>query len=370
MALHVGIDARLISGQLAGIGHYTYLLYKYLRESGQHKITLYDDDYFTGGGDFSRLRGRGLRKILYILWLNTRFPAQLKRDEVDLIHAPNFIPPLWGKPPSVATFMDLGFLRYPHTHHSLYAAAFPSLVNRAVDKARLIAVPSKSTRDEIIHFYPRARNKIRVVYLAAEEAFKVLNDSALLDSVRAKHKLPERFILCVGTMEPRKNLERFFNAFGMYLGRNPGSELRLVLCGKSWVRHGRFLEALRASGIGERVIIAGYVAQDELAAIYNCALALAFPTFYEGFGIPAVEAMQCGLPVISSEAFSLPEVLGGAAIYFNPFDPEAMASAIEKITESDEERTRLREAGLERAKMFSWEKTAKEMEDVYTEALA
>lgn len=367
--MHVGIDARLISVQLAGIGQYAYLLYKYLRESGRYRITLYNDDYFTGGWNFSHLRSRALRKISYIVWLNTRFTAQLKQDGVDLIHAPNFIPPLWGKPPSVATFMDLGFLRYPHTHHSLYAAMFPSLVNRAVDKARLIIAPSNSSSDEIIHFFPRAKNKIRVVYLAAAKGFKVLDDSAILDSVREKYKLPEKFILCVGTLEPRKNLDRFFKAFSLYLQRRPSSDLKLVLCGKSWVRHRKFLEELSSSGIGERVIIAGYVAQDELTAIYNCALALAFPSFYEGFGIPAVEAMQCGLPVISSNAYSLPEVLGEAAIYFNPFKPEEMASAIEIIADNSEERIRLREAGLQRANMFSWKKTAKDMEDIYAEAL-
>ena len=367
--VHVGIDARLISGQLAGIGYYTYQLYKYLRRSGKFKITLYDDDYFAAGSDFAHLSNRGMRKIAYILWLNTRFPGQLKKDEVDLIHSPNFIPPLWKGPTAVVTFHDMGFLRYPNTHHELYAALFPSLVNRTVDRARIIVTPSDSSRKEICYYYPRAKNKIRVVHLAASEEFRRLDNDGFLDSVRQKYNLPQEIILCVGTLEPRKNLERLFTAFGIYFQRRPHSDLKLVLCGKKWIKHEKFLQALHVSGVADKVIITGYVPQDELAAIYNCAMALAFPSYYEGFGIPAVEAMNCGLPVIASNVFSLPEILGDAALYFDPFDPMDIADSIEKIVDNPDERWRLREIGLNRAKKFSWEKTAKEMEDVYTEAL-
>lgn len=375
---HIGIEGRLQSQRMAGIGQYTFNLYNQLKDSRRLKVSLFDDEYFMredtrgimGMNDkLTNIGGRGARKIAYIIWLNTIFPGILKRQKVDLTHAVNFVPQLTGGTPAVATFHDTGYLRYPHTHHGMYAAVFPSFANAAVYKSRLIIVPSRSSRDEMLFYYPQAKDKVRVVHLAASEEFRIISDSALLKSVVKMYSLPEKFILCVGTLEPRKNLERFIGAFKRYIDRNSSSDLHLVLCGQSWVRHQKFLSGLRESGIAERVVLTGYVKSEELAAIYNLALALGFPSFYEGFGIPAVEAMQSGLPVLASNAFSLPEVLGDAALYFDPFDNEGMTKAIDKIAKDAELRIHLREAGLERARSFSWKKTAEATEEVYLEAL-
>jgi glycosyltransferase involved in cell wall biosynthesis len=208
-----------------------------------------------------------------------------------------------------------------------------------------------------------------VIYEAAGGNFKVINDAEYLQNIRTKFHLPEHFLLCVGTLEPRKNLERFFTAFNLFINKYPRSDLKLVLCGKTWLRHRDFLRSLQTSGIAHKVLMLGYVTGEDLAGIYNCALALAFPSYYEGFGLPAVEAMQCGLPVIASNAFSLPEILQDAALYFDPFDIDEMALAIELISSDPDEREHLRERGLLRAKFFSWEKTAKETEEIYYEAL-
>lgn len=367
--MKIGIDARLFSDKIAGIGHYTNSLYQHLTKIKGIETVLYSDQRFSGMRDPARIKSRGLRKISYIIWLNTEFPRILREDAIDIVHAPNFVPPFRGNTPSVATFHDLGFLRYPETHHGLYAALFPSLVNRAVDKARLIITPSKSSRDEIIYYYPRAKAKIRVIYEAASEVFKKIVDTSVLDEVRRKFRLPEKFILCVGTLEPRKNLEIFFIAFKRFLEYAPNSDLRLVLCGKSWIRHREFLKELSNSGIADRVLMTGYVEQNDLVGIYNCALALAFPSYYEGFGIPAVEAMKCGLPVIASDAFSLPEVLGEAALYFDPFDIEEMTQSIQIISSDPAKRGELSELGSRRAQMFSWDETARQTLEVYREAL-
>lgn len=368
--MKIGIDARLFSEEIAGIGHYIHHLHRHLSRLEGVEVVLYSDRHFSADKDFARFHSRGLRKIAYLHWLNTRFPKVLKEDGVELIHAPNFVPPFRTDVASVATFHDLGFLRYPKTHHGLYAALFPSFVNRAVNEARLIITPSESSCDEALHFYPRAKDKIRVVYEAAAEVFKVIEDENLLNQVRRKFNLPDRFLLCVGTLEPRKNLERFFIAFKQFLARCPESDLKLVLCGKSWIRHQAFLRDLNNSGVKDRVTMTGYVQQDELVGIYNCALALAFPSYYEGFGIPAVEAMKCALPVLASGAYSLPEVLGEAAVYFDPFDIDEMTEAVRVIDLDSDLRNELRQKGLERAEKFSWDETARQTLEVYREALA
>ena len=354
---------------MAGIGHYAANLFRHLKSSSGLKVTFYDDEHFSGSPDFSQISSRGLRKIAYMFWLNFRFPHILKADGIELLHAPNFVPPLWSGLPSVATFHDVGYLRYPHTHHGIYAAVFPSFANAAVDRAKLLIVPSKSSRDEMIYFYPRVKHKIRVIYEAATDNFKPLEDIKFLESVRKKYQLPARFILCVGTIEPRKNLERFVQAFKHWCDRKSGAEVCLVLCGKSWVRHSRFLNDLQSSGIRDRVILTGYIPNEEIAAVYNLAELLAFPSYYEGFGIPAVEAMSCGLPVISSNAYSLPEILQDAAVYFDPFSIPEMADIIGKVVHNRDLRKEMSEKGLQRAKLFSWEKTAEMTEEVYREAL-
>ena len=367
--MHIGIDARIITHQMAGIGNYTYSLCRELQKSDRLKVTLFDDEFFADHRNFSQLSSRGLRKILYTVWLNTRFPSILKENRIDLVHAPNFVPPLYSGPPAVATFHDVGYLRYPHTHHGLYAALFPGFANAAVEKSRRIIVPSKSTRDEMIHFYPRCKDKLRVVYMAAREEFRKIDDQDFLNLIAKKYSLPEKFLLCVGTLEPRKNLERFFLAFRRYYDRHPDSGLHLVLSGKTWVRHRKFLESLKKSGLEHRIVLTGYIPQEEIAAVYNLALALAFPSYYEGFGIPAVEAMRCGLPVISSNAFSLPEILQDAAVYFDPFDIGQMTAAVSRISEDAELRDELTRTGLKRAEDFSWENTAGQTEEIYREAL-
>jgi len=369
MAVHIGIDVRLITDKMSGIGAYAFNLFRYLQRATELKVTFYDDDHFAEVKDFDRFSRRGWRKMAYIYWLNSRFPKILLEEGVDLLHSPNFVPPLWKGPPSVVTFHDMGFLRYPHTHHGWYAALFPSLVNAAVQRARRIITPSHSSRNEIIHFYPRAKNKIRVIYEAAAENFRLIDNQVELEQLRVKYNLPHRFILCVGTLEPRKNLHRFIGAFKIWREKNVQPEVKLVLCGKSWIRHQKFLQFLHSSGAEADIILTGYVPADEIAGIYNLAQALAFPSYYEGFGLPAVEAMNCGLPVMASNAFSLPEVLGEAAVYFDPFSQQDMIQAMNLVLNNRDQQIRLKELGLQRGKMFSWQKTAQMTEEVYLEAL-
>jgi len=365
--LHIGFDVRLITDKMSGIGGYAYNLYRHLRESANLQVTFFDDDYF-GGSDFCRIPSRGRRKIAYMIWLNAKFPRILREAGVEVLHSPNFVPPFWGKIPAVVTFHDVGYLRYPHTHQGIYAAVFPSFANAAAEKAKIIIAPSESTRREILHFYPRVKSKVRVIYEGANENFRVIEDNTELNHLREKYRLPERFILCVGTLEPRKNLERFIAAYRIWIEKNPGQKVKLILCGKSWVRHKSFLDFLQNSGVKDKIVLTGYVPSEEIAGIYNLAEALGFPSYYEGFGLPAVEAMNCGLPVIASNVYSLPEVLGEAAAYFDPFSTDEMVKALDLVLKNAEERQRLRELGLQRAKLFSWKKAAEMTEQVYFEA--
>ncbi|MHC4618683.1 MAG: glycosyltransferase family 4 protein [Planctomycetota bacterium] len=223
-------------------------------------------------------------------------------------------------------------------------------------KADWIFAVSEHTKRDIVRYCRVDPGKLTVVYEAADDDYKPVSDKSVLESVRDKYRLPEKFILYVGSLSPRKNIGRLLEAFANVRDRVPH---HLVLtASKSW-KDSQVYEIMNRLGLKDRINKLGYVESADMAALYNLADAYVYPSLYEGFGLPILEAMQCGCPVVASNATSIPEVAGDAAILVDPLDTGALAEAIQKVLIDPELRAELVSRGFEQARKFSWDKAAK-----------
>jgi len=227
---------------------------------------------------------------------------------------------------------------------------------------------SRTVKADVERHLPIPAERVRVVPLAAAPSYYPLDDPPRMAAVRAKYSLPDRFVLNVGALEPGKNQATLLRAFARLKGSGP--ERALVIAGPPAWRYERLLRLVDKLGLADQVLFPGYVAAEDLPALYNLADLFVFPSLYEGFGLPPLEAMACGLPVVASTAPALREVLDGAALLVQPLDVNALAEAMASVLDNPDVSARLREAGLQRASLFSWERTARETAAVYREAVA
>lgn len=283
-----------------------------------------------------------------------------------LFHATDHLLPPFRAIPSVFTLHDLIFRLYPETHMPLNRWFLNLMMPRFLRRADMVIAVSECTRRDAIRWYQIPEERIRVIYEGVEERFRPAPPEAVA-ALRARYGLPERFILYVGTIEPRKNLPTLFAAYRRLLDRWP--DLGLVVAGKpGWLTRGTF-QALRRLGLEGRVRFLGYVPEEDLPPLYTAAAAFAFPSLYEGFGLPPLEAMACGTPVVVADAAALPEVVGEAGLRVPPDRPEAWAAALEAVLSDPLLRARLREAGLRQAARFRWDEAAAQTVAVYEEVL-
>ncbi len=283
---------------------------------------------------------------------------------VDLFHATEHLLPRFKRLPAVFTLHDLIFRFDPGSHKLLNRVYLSLMVPRFLRAARAVIAVSECTRRDAIRLYNVPEEKIRVIYEGVDARFEPVRQPELLQAVRQKYALPQRFILHVGTIEPRKNLPRLFEAFSELATRD-SPETCLVLAGKTgWLTEETFE---RAGPLGERLVFTGYVADEDLPALYTLADLLVMPSLYEGFGLPVLEAMRCGTPVACSNTSSLPEVVGEAALSFDPRDVRSMAEAIWRGLSDASLRAELSARGLAQAAKFDWERAAQQTRQVYLE---
>ncbi|MCS7287390.1 MAG: glycosyltransferase family 1 protein [Anaerolineae bacterium] len=284
---------------------------------------------------------------------------------VDLFHATEHLLPRFSRIKTVFTLHDLIFLFHPETHKPMNRWFLTLMMPRFLRAADAVITVSECTKKDAMRFYNIPEEKITVIYEGVSPRFHPVS-SEIVGAVRLKYGLPERFILYVGTIEPRKNLIALLEALHYLLTTY---HLQLVIVGKKgWLYEG-FFRRLRELGLEERVHFTGYVPDEDLPALYSAADLFVFPSLYEGFGLPVLEAMACGVPVICSNTSSLPEVAGDAALLVDPTDVQALAKAIERALTDETLRAMLRAKGLERARMFTWEKTAQKTLEVYRRVL-
>ncbi len=367
--MHIGIDAsRAARAQRTGTEGYSLQLIRALMAlDADDEFTLYFNQtpppgLLPGAPNFHSLAFPMPR-----LWTHLALSAQMSRQPPDVLLVPAHVLPIVHPPRSVVTVHDLGYLKWP-TSHRAFDRWYLDLSNRYHARAatRLLAI-SQATRDDLIQCYGVPAGRITVTQLAADESFRPAGP-ADVDAVRRRYSLAGRYLLYVGTLQPRKNLPRLVRAFASIAGDRP--DLQLVLVGKQ----GWMYEALRSEvgrlGVENRVLFTGYAPAEDLPALYTGALAFAFPSLYEGFGMPALEAMSCGAPVVASNVSSLPEVVGDAGILVDPTDETALAAALTRMADSADLRADLRARGLARARLFSWERCARETLEALRQATA
>ncbi len=289
---------------------------------------------------------------------------ELRKLRLDVLHNPDFIPPLrYQKAKRVITVHDLAFLRYPHLL-TRSAAHYYGQIDQAVRKADHIIAVSNSTAEDLMNLLGVPETKITVIYEAADQIFRPLPREESETFIRERYNLPPDYILFVGTVEPRKNLNTLILAYHMLMEQH-GLKPHLVFAGEHGWLSEEVYSLVRELDLQEQCHFLGRVTTEGLVHLYNAARVLAHPALYEGFGLPPLEAMACGTPVVVSNVSSLPEVVGDAALLVDPSDVEAWAVALHRILTDDALWEELRTKGLERAKHFSWKKTAQETLAVY-----
>ncbi len=280
-------------------------------------------------------------------------PLAIVSERIDLLHVQYIAPPI-STVPVVVSVHDISFERYPQFFTKAAIAQLRVLVPLTIRRATAVLTLSEFSKQDMVRRYGVPPEKIIVTYCAPEPMFKPIHDATRLRAVRERYGTGERFILSVGNLQPRKNIKTLIEAY-VRLRQADATRHKLVLVGhKAWL-HDDIFAAARASGYEDDLIFTGYVSDEDLVALYNAADLFVYPSIFEGFGLPPLEAMACGTSVVTTNASSLPEVVGDAALTVDPLDVEALASAIAAVADNAELRARLSAQGLERAARFSTE---------------
>ncbi len=286
---------------------------------------------------------------------------------VDLFHATDHLLPRLSRVKGVFTVHDLIFRFYPETHKPLNRWFLTFMMPRFLQAADGVIAVSECTKKDIVRLYGPDEGNIRVIYEGVNPHFRP-EPTEVTAAARERYGLSERFILCVSTIEPRKNLTSLLEAY--HVLRNQGTENKLVIVGKKGWLYESFFRRLRELGLENEVIFPGFVPDEDLPALYSAADLFVFPSLYEGFGLPVLEAMACGAPVVTSNTSSLPEVAGEAALLVDPTSVEELAGDMRRVLEKEELREELRAKGPKQAAKFRWENAARETLSVYEAVLA
>jgi glycosyltransferase involved in cell wall biosynthesis len=364
--LRAGINAQLLylsgSYRAAGINRYIHQLLAHLRPLAGAESELVA---FTGRWKLPpdleptthfRVRQTSLptwKPSARIAWEQLLQPPSVAREKLGLLHSMSYVQPLVCPAKSVVTMLDLTFMRMPQSFNRwnrLYLSAMSAISARLCD--RIIAI-SESTRQDVIRFLRVPPEKVEVIHCGVDAPFRPIEDPGVLTRFRQERGVPERFALYLGTLEPRKNVERLIEAYGRLrlAGEIPH---KLVLGGARGWLYEKIFARVDQLGLSDDVLFTSYIPYDELALWYNCADCFIYPSLYEGFGLPPLEAMACGTPVVTSSISSLPEVVGAAALTVDPLDVNALAAAIAAVLSDSSLRQRLMTDGPKQAARFSW----------------
>ena len=373
--MRIGIDAIPITNR-SGTGYYTQKLIEFLgRADSENEYLLFCpagyQEYLEHPGmfdypNFRIVEARVPGQLSQFAWRQYILPRQIRRFGIDVFHFPSFIASLRTSVPSVLTVHDLCFALFPRSFSMLRRPYYSYVIPRSIKHCSAVIADSDSTRNDILKHMEVGDGEVRTIHLGVDPVrFYNVEDERDRERLRRRHSLPADFILYVGTLEPRKNIPRLVRAFASGIV-SKGLAHDLVIVGrKGWLFKEIFSE-VGALDLSDRVHFPGHLEPSELATLYSMARAFAYPSLYEGFGLPCLEAMSCATPVITSDRSSLPEVVGDSALIIDPMSVESIANALNKICSDDACHKTLSEQGLKRARRFSWLTTAKKTVEVYT----
>lgn len=374
--MRVGLDGFPLSSPKTGIGHYTFELARSLAQMAPadsfqlvsplpfNDSVVQDIRRTSLNLDVVNPKATSIRRH----WWAVGLPLYLRQTSFDLFHGTNYEVPLWNRQRNVLTIHDLSILLHPDYHErDLVRRARRRLPLMVRSAAKIIAV-TESMKREICDYLGVKPERVAVTPEAPRRAFRRMPLEQTVET-RRRHGIEDDFILFVGTIEPRKNLLTLVRALDEIL-RNTSLRPQLVIAGgKGWLMDELF-SFIESSGIGGRVRFIGYTSDNDLRALYSSCRISVYPSLYEGFGLPPLEAMACGAPVITSRIPAIVETVGGAAILIDPADVVGLARSIAQLWDDERQRDQLSLAGLQRAAEFTWEKTAELTLDVYREVIA
>lgn len=301
-----------------------------------------------------------------IVWEQCVAPVAAARAGLDVLFCPVNVVPLACPVPSIVTVHDLAFLVYPEAFHAAKRRYLTAMTRLSVQRARRVIAVSAHTRDDLVHHFGVRPERVTVIPNAADARFRPATDPEAVARFKQANNLPDRFILFVGTLEPRKNLRRLIEAFTLLAADDTAT--KLVIVGASGWLTSDLAPLVQAHGLTDRITFTGYISDGDLPSWYQAATVFCYPSLYEGFGLPVLEAMACGTPVVTSRASSIPEVTGDAALLVDPTDVPGLARAVQSVLADESRQQEMSEAGIARSHTFSWERTAAAMLDVLRDA--
>ncbi len=373
--MRIGVDYTSAARQSAGIGRFT-------RELIRAALSLDTDNEYrllvAGRQPIAEAHlpppSRGCRLVqtpvsernLVRLWhrLQVPLPVEVFLGRLDIFHSPDFVLPPVARAVKVLTIHDLSFLRVPECADPRLRWYLGQVVPRSVRRADFLLADSQSTRHDLIELLGVPPDRVQVIYGGVDARFAPVEDEETLRRVRDRYARGRPYILAVGTLEPRKNYPTLIRAFARAREEARLPHVLVIVGRKGWV-YDPIFAAVDDLKLRDEVLFPGFVPDEELPALYSAADVLVTPSFYEGFGLPALEAMACGAPVIVSDVSSLPEVVGDAGVRIDPRDEAGLADALLRVIQDSALRAALRAAGLERARQFTWEGAARELLSVY-----
>ena len=366
------IDFTQISTQKAGVGVYALNLVKHLSmiDDDFHCYVLVQDDDVSlddiHGGTISiiKIRSRIFRIfILRILLEQLYIPYLVFRLGINVVHSLHYSFPLFVMAKKVVTVHDMSFFKYPELHEPIKVAYFKAFIKMSSLLADKIICVSASTRKDYVSKFEAASNKTNVVYHACSNEFTPDIDNSAVSRVKIKYGIDSEYFLFIGTLEPRKNILAIIRAFDRF--NNQNGHYKLVIAGKKGWHYDDIFTLVQRLGIADRILFTGFVHETEKPSLLVGATAFIYPSIYEGFGIPVLEALACGTPTVTSNVSSMPEVAGDAALLVDPENSDEIFIAINKIVNDPNLRRELKMRSLQQAEKFSWMKTAKETYAVY-----
>ena len=336
-------------------GEYLPIIYDLKSNHPENKIKL--DLYHTTSG---KLR----------LWNKFRFPAvEFLGFKADILHCPDYLIPPTLNRNIVLTIHDLAFIRFPEFNFDWFIKKYTREVKKNAHISKKIIADSESTGNDIVKFFKIDPARVEVIYLAADNIFKKLSENEKDINVLKKYKINKKYIFSVGTIEPRKNFVVLIKAFNNIKQSKIGSGYKLVIVGRTGWKSEAAYQEREKSPYREDILFTGRVPDQDLVQIYNQAELFVYPSLFEGFGLPPLEAMSCGLPVIASDTSSLKEVIGDAGILATAGDESELKKQILYVLGNEAIKEELKGKSLIRAKKFSWEETAQKTLDIYNKTI-
>ena len=366
--MKIGIDCRLFSSTFTGIGRYTHeLVDHYIKLNNKldkpHQLVL-----FFNKPEFKKFKEvENVKKVLvdakhYSFAEQTKFLFKLNKEKLDIVHFPHFNVPIFYRRPYVVTIHDLTLNFFPGQKMTKFyhRLAYNLTIKNATKRAKKIIAISKNTKKDLIEILDIDPKKIEIVYNGIDERFKLIQDASIFKKTLKKYKISKQFLLYTGVWRNHKNLPRLLKAFKI-LKEEKNLDLQLVITGKEDPHYPEVKKTVNKLNITEDIVFPGLVDDEELIHLYNAAFIFVFPSLYEGFGLPPLESMRCGTPVVASNISSIPEVCGEEnAIYFDPYKASDIAEKIHSLYINSAKQAKLVEKGIKYSSQFSWTTTAEE----------